>query len=184
MFNPTVNQSCGFTLIEVLVSLVILSTGLLGVAGMQINSLKNNQSAYYRTQAVNLAYELADSMRANPAGVANGHYDEGVPLKNDNCENNTGCSNSEMAGNDLFQWSSNSVAHSIANTLLKGSGVACIDSTPDDGCIAGQFCDGIGSTYAIKTFWLDRLDNAASAGADCSNYEQSNEVRFVMTFIP
>jgi len=184
MFSQTVKRSAGFTIIEVLVSLVILSIGLLGIAGMQINSLKNNQSAYYRTQAVNLAYELADKMRANTAGVKNGSYDNANLLQNNNCENNTGCNSSAMAANDLYQWLSINADHSIPNTLLQGTGVACIDSTPDDGCIVNQHCDGIGTIYAIKTFWLDRLDNVIAANADCSNFQQSNEVRFVMTFAP
>lgn len=55
----------GFTLLEALVALVILSIGLLGIAGILIVSLKNNQSAAYRSQAAWLAYDIVDRMRAN-----------------------------------------------------------------------------------------------------------------------
>lgn len=55
----------GFTLIEVLVATVVLSIGLLGLAALQANNLKNNQSAYFRSQATQLAYDIADRMRAN-----------------------------------------------------------------------------------------------------------------------
>lgn len=55
----------GFSLIEVLVALVVLSIGLLGVAMMQIMSLRFTQSANQRTIATNLAYELIDMARAN-----------------------------------------------------------------------------------------------------------------------
>ena len=54
----------GSTLLEVLVSIVVLSIGLLGLAGLQATSMKSNHSAYMRSQATLLAYDLADRMRA------------------------------------------------------------------------------------------------------------------------
>ncbi len=54
----------GFSLIEVLVSVVILSLGLLGVAGMQVLSLQSGHSAYQRSQATWVANDLADRLRA------------------------------------------------------------------------------------------------------------------------
>jgi len=66
----------GFTLLEVLVALVVLSVGLLGLASLQTNTLKFNQGAYLRTQATNLAYDMADRMRANRAAGISGAYDD------------------------------------------------------------------------------------------------------------
>jgi type IV pilus assembly protein PilV len=57
--------AAGFTMIEVLVALVVLSIGLLGVAGLQIVGLKGNLSASFRTQASYLADDIIDRMRAN-----------------------------------------------------------------------------------------------------------------------
>lgn len=57
--------SSGFTLIEVLISVFILGVGILGVFSMQSHALKDNQDAYIRTQAVFLAYDLSDRIRAN-----------------------------------------------------------------------------------------------------------------------
>ena len=56
---------CGFTLIEVLISMVILAIGLLGLAAMQTISLRDNQDAHYYQQATLLAYEMQDRIRAN-----------------------------------------------------------------------------------------------------------------------
>jgi type IV pilus assembly protein PilV len=55
----------GVTLIEVLVAIVVLSVGLLGMAGLQVSSLRANQSAYIRTQAVSQAYDILDEIRAD-----------------------------------------------------------------------------------------------------------------------
>ncbi len=61
----------GFTLVEALVTLLVLSIGLLGVAAMQLNSLRANHSASLRSQATLLAYEMVDRMRANRAAALN-----------------------------------------------------------------------------------------------------------------
>ena len=65
----------GFTLIEVLIAVLLLSIGLLGLAGLQMASLKNNGSAMNRSQATWIAYDVLDRMRANRTAALNGDYD-------------------------------------------------------------------------------------------------------------
>jgi type IV pilus assembly protein PilV len=67
--------SGGFTLLEVMVSLVILSVGLLGVAKLVMLSSHSNDSAYLRSQATTLAYEILDDMRANRNNALAHGYD-------------------------------------------------------------------------------------------------------------
>lgn len=55
----------GFTLVEALVATLVLSIGLLGVAGLQLSALRNNNTAAARAQASYLAYDIVDRMRAN-----------------------------------------------------------------------------------------------------------------------
>lgn len=66
----------GTTLIEVLITLVIISVGLLSVAALQAVALKSNNGSYLRSQATFLAYDLADRIRAAPASALNGDYDD------------------------------------------------------------------------------------------------------------
>ena len=64
--------SKGFTLVEVLVTVVIFSVGLLGLAGLQATGIKLNHSSLLRSQATLLAYDIVDCMRANQGtGKAN-----------------------------------------------------------------------------------------------------------------
>jgi type IV pilus assembly protein PilV len=64
----------GTTLVETLVALVVLSVGLLGIAALQMTSLRNNRGAHLRSQAQVLAYDIADRMRANrDVALANGY---------------------------------------------------------------------------------------------------------------
>ena len=55
----------GFTLVEALVALLVLSVGLLGIAALYVETLRASRMSLYRTQAVNFATDLADRMRAN-----------------------------------------------------------------------------------------------------------------------
>lgn len=59
------SQQHGFTLVEVLVALIVLSVGLLGIAAMYVESLRANRDALVRTQAIALASDLADRIRSN-----------------------------------------------------------------------------------------------------------------------
>ena len=70
------SKSLGFTLIEVMLALVIFSIGLLGLASLQANSLQQSHNAYSRTQAMYLAYDILDRMRANRSEATN--YDIGT----------------------------------------------------------------------------------------------------------
>lgn len=85
----------GFSLIEILITVLVLAIGLLGLAGLQGTSLRNNQSAYVRTQATNLAYEIVDAMRANVTVARAGGYDIAY---------GTGPSSSGIAQDDLTNW--------------------------------------------------------------------------------
>ncbi|MBF0370944.1 MAG: type IV pilus modification protein PilV [Magnetococcales bacterium] len=68
---PAGNTIQGFTLIEILIALVVLSTGLLGVGLMQAQAIKTTSDASQRSQAIWLASEILDGMRANPNDLAN-----------------------------------------------------------------------------------------------------------------
>jgi type IV pilus assembly protein PilV len=58
-------QAGGFTLVEALVALIVLSIGMLGIAALYMETLRASRSALYRTEAVTMAADLADRMRAN-----------------------------------------------------------------------------------------------------------------------
>jgi len=129
------NKNKGFTLIEVLIATLVLAVGLLGLAGLQAASIKNNLSAYNRSQATQLAYDMADRMRANkneslnPATgsvIAAGTYltmAATAAAVQANCATVTGCSTAQMAQNDLFQWNA-----ALTGTLPSGTGTITVDA--------------------------------------------------------
>ncbi|MEW5838117.1 MAG: type IV pilus modification protein PilV [Pseudomonadota bacterium] len=86
----------GFSILEALVSVFVLSVGLLGVAAMQASALRNNQSALERSLAVMQSYAIFDAMRANAAVVPTGGYNMTLT-----CTPPTG---GTLAQNDLRNW--------------------------------------------------------------------------------
>lgn len=169
--NHSFPQSArGVTILEVLIAILIVSVGLLGMAGLQAVGLKANVGASQRTAATMLAYEMADRMRANIAGVNAGNYDItvlNVPTQQTSCLQAAGCTLQQMAQNDMWEWN-----QAVQNTLPSGMGIVCKDQNPDDGfgnaslaqTPTGAWCDGLGNVYAIKIWWLEDRSESNPTG--------------------
>lgn len=115
----------GFSLVEVLIALVVLSIGLLGLAALQSVSLRVGHDSYQRTQATMLAYDIVDRMRANPAGFAAGKYNAvTVSTSGGNDCVSTTCTTDQLADYDIKTW------HSVlAAKLAQGQGTIEISGT-------------------------------------------------------
>lgn len=162
-------RQSGFTLLEILVAVLVLAIGLLGLAGLQTFGLHSNHSAKLRTQATLLAYDMTDRMRANRAGYEGGFYNL-PPAADHHCVWNGSlpdqCTPQQLAEHDAMEWNT-----AIAQALPQGVGVVCLDSTPDDGGDANgngtveaseYACDGGGSLYAVKVWWVDEFDGSGN----------------------
>lgn len=116
----------GYSLVEVLIALVVLSVGLLGLAGLQTSSLRAGNDAYLRTQANMLAYSIIDRMRSNEAGVTADDYQMAeTTATQDDCPAATATFSTaaDLAGVDKKQW-----LCKLADKLPGASGE--IDTTP------------------------------------------------------
>jgi type IV pilus assembly protein PilV len=175
----------GFTLVEVMVAIVILSFGLLGVAGMMVKGIQFTHSAQQRSVATLLAYDMIDRMRSNQAGVAladnlagGGNYHRpasnvtavGSPyiIQKGACVGAVAapvgtCAAGDMADQDSYEWE-----QAILARLGSGVGIVCRDSSNSPGSYNGSVithgCDGIGPKYSIKIFWLDDRTDSNVAG--------------------
>lgn len=142
----------GVALIEALVAVLMLSMAALAFAGLQIRGLSTNSSALWRSKAVQLTQEMADRMRANQSGVGAGSYNSLLtPGTAPSCGSSSACTPAQTATLDYTGWST-----AVANALPGGSGVVCLDATPDDGTAAAPGCDGTAGAFAVKVFWNER----------------------------
>lgn len=103
----------GTTLIEVLVTIVLLAIGLLGLAGLQVSSVQSNHSAYHRSQATILAYDISDRMRSNRTAALDGDYDDNDFPASSNAHQVDG----SRAQQDKAEW-----WNSLAEVLPAGTG--------------------------------------------------------------
>ena len=113
--SPNLSRALGFTLIEVLVAVLVMSIGLLGLASLQATSLRFNNDSSAQTQATYLASDMADRMRANVSKAAG--YPAQAAGENTTCYTTAGCTPDEMAANDIFEWN-----RDLAATLPAGQG--------------------------------------------------------------
>ncbi len=99
----------GAGLIEVLVAILLLGVGLLGLAGLQTQSLKYNNEAYLRSRATILAQDMADRLRANrDVAITNTSLYTfkltDTPGSNLTLCDSSNCSPQQLAQYDFAQW--------------------------------------------------------------------------------
>ena len=140
----------GFTLIEVLITLVIVAVGLLGLASLQLRAMQFVHGAYIQTQVQVLAYDMLDRLRANRIeALETPSYVLAVtdtPSAPTNCAT-TVCTATQMAAFDIYEW------RQILNEHLpQGKGSIAVDTS------------GGGFLYTIQVQWLDNrsITDAAS----------------------
>jgi type IV pilus assembly protein PilV len=138
-------NATGFTLIEVLISTIILAIGLLGLAAMQTLALKDNQDAFFYTQASSLAYEMSDRIKVNPGG-----WDVSLPVDS-NCPSPKlctfadQCSPPEMAIYDYCAWKNN-----VQNRIIAGA-IATV--TQPSVVVVGSSCSVSTTKVCITISW-------------------------------
>lgn len=110
-----VSRQSGFTLIEVMVTIVLTTVGLLGFAGLLTKAVSANRQAYMRTQADIMAYDLAERMRVNRPAAVSGSYNLALG------SNPTG---SSVAATDLQDWKG-----ALTRTLPSGNCAVTVDGT-------------------------------------------------------
>ena len=164
----------GFTLIEVLVTVVVVSIGLLGLAGLQISGLRANMSSEARSKATLLASDIIERMRANPLGVdANGYaaidtnLDCNANSPSPFCSNTStsgiaeDCTPAEMAVFDAWVWAcglpvGDAQRSGVQNILLNGAAaITCNDNDAADTDICSP-----GSPHTVTVSWDEGSPNA------------------------
>lgn len=95
-------RNTGFTLVEVLIALIVLSVGMLGIAGLYVHSMQAGRTSMFRHHAVTLAGDVAERIRANPRA---GAIYSGPGANNQCAGMGRNCTREEMAQHDIFTWS-------------------------------------------------------------------------------
>jgi len=110
----------GFSLLEVMIAVFVLAIGLLGVAGLQLVSMKSGQSAFLRSQATLLAYTIVDDIRANRTNAS----DYAIAL------GDTASAASGLAGDAVDDWLGD-----LAAELPAGDGSVAINGSRITVCV-------------------------------------------------
>jgi type IV pilus assembly protein PilV len=189
----------GFTLIEVLVAIIVLSIGLIGIAGLLVSVIGRNQSSVYHSVAVSLATDIAERMRTNSKAFSftAGSNSYTTQLTSGNpatysgtdCETaGANCDSVTMAKYDAAKWE-----QLVGKILPGGKGVVCFDQSnaTDDGDLSGTGvplvlnntgCDTTGNVVVIKIFW-DETHSGGNASTTASGTAKNTQ-RYALVFQP
>lgn len=133
-------KTAGFTLVEVLIALVVMSVGMLGIAGLYVHGMQAGRTSMLRHHAITLAGDVADRIRANPRAGAVYAIPGGA---DNNCVGGgIDCTPDEMAGNDVFVWT-----QQAAESLPEGGIAIVFDNSV------------VPPTYRITVSWVETGQN-------------------------
>ena len=142
--SPIASRTAGFTLIEVMIAVLVMSIGLLGLASLQATSLRFNNDSSAQTQATYLANDMVDRMRTNVSRAAD--YPAKAEGENTNCHKAAGCTPDEMAANDIFEWNK-----ALDTALPAGQ---------------GSITALAGGLYTITVMWDEQRSGAIGTNCD------------------
>jgi type IV pilus assembly protein PilV len=131
----------GFGLVESLVALIVVSVGMIGIAVLYGQGLSASRTALNRTQAVNLAADMADRVRANRRGGAS----YGGAGGDNDCDAGD-CTTAELAAHDVWEW------EALVEALLP-DGVGTVDyagTTPPTYTISVQWQEPVGGAQELE----------------------------------
>lgn len=114
-------RQSGFSLVEVLIALIIMSVGMLGIAGLYVQSMQAGRTSMFRHNAVLLAGDVADRIRANPRAGAQYTL---AGADNSCVARDVDCSEAEMAAHDVFLW-----GQQAADSLPNGNVTVAYDDS-------------------------------------------------------
>ena len=173
----------GFSLLEALIALLVISVGLLGIAGLQLKGMQHSTDAYMRTQASLLAQQIIDRMYANQGGLASYEDIECTPIDcrrggvaftspGSGC-NGADCTASELANLDATTWQTH-----VNNYLPGGRGRICHGVPTAPGAAT---CTNTGDTWVVTIMWDEDRDGDTGSACDPANQNdlQCYRVRFV-----
>ena len=148
-------RAAGYALLEALIAVIVTSVGFIGAARLQTLGMSFGNTAGLRQKATLLVDQMTDRIRANQAGMTLGAYNRPTAGDTACLTAAAGCTPAQLARADMAEWSAD-----IAAQLPGGSGIVCIDATPEDAAIgsaADPNCDGSGRVLAVKVWWTDKF---------------------------
>ena len=157
----------GFTLIEALIALLVLTIGLLGAAGMLLTSVRNSHNSYLRSQASFIADALIERMRANPLAIWGGHYNGALSSATPAAPtcSASGCTPAQVAGYDR-----SAIAKMLVQHLPQGTGnVAC--QTVGAAPVRNFGISPVNGQCRITISWNEKRDVDAAGFAGTQSFE-------------
>lgn len=150
MNTPENIKQHGFSMIEVLVTVLIMVVGLLGVAAMQMLNIKTVNNTQYRSVATLHAYDMAERMRSNKDGADAGAYLLSGRPGSSAASCSGGCDFAQLASWDVYEWNNSIRSYDDPSNADLPNGSGTIEED-------GEF-------YVIKVSWQEQSRDTGIQG--------------------
>jgi type IV pilus assembly protein PilV len=170
-----IRPATGFSLLELLVTLAVLSVGLLGIGLMQVTGMAFTKTAYSRTQAMLLASDIADRIRANEPNAAAYVGTTGAVGATPGCSGGSVCAGgAAMAASDMTDWTNR-----VGTELAGGTGtIYAQNAVPGTACPFGSTVTPVATGFMrVFIMWNERNNVSATTTAggestgDCYQFD-------------
>lgn len=159
----TIQKNSGFSMLEVLVTILIIAIALLGSAGLQAYAIKTGQGGQFRNQAAFYMSDIVERMSANKIYATSGVGYSTTLATTADCAN-TICTPDVLAAYDVTRWRLD-----IASAVPGGTGTIT------------QTTAGNPSTYAIRVGWTDRKTDVNYATAQAAGNTEAFSISTTVT---
>lgn len=156
--NTILTKNSGFSLIEILISLVIMSVGMMGLAGLKMVSIKGTNSAHFRHESSLLMADLADRMRSNIDAVNNGTY-EAETAVNISAAPSPDCSETICSADELSEYDKYQIALKMSLAIPNSS---LFITCPDSDC--STTVNDVKKNHTIIINWKEKKDKSEDMG--------------------
>lgn len=189
-FSQSVTRNYrGFSMIEILVALLLISVGFMNIAGLQTAAKKANYASLQRTTAAILMRDVAEKMRANPVALSayitatDGVGGGTLTQPGTTCISTATCNPLQLAAYDMWLWEQAidgaNESRTINSNVTNTGGL--VNPT---GCVTGP-AGGLAGVYTITLVWrgLNELNNVSTdtCGTAAGKYGDNEEFRRILS---
>jgi type IV pilus assembly protein PilV len=158
----------GVSLLEVMITMLIIAVGLLGLLGLQTKSMSGQKDTFDKKSAAELVAQISERIRANHLGFMADNYTSAIDIgatiaTGPVCGGATPCTPAQIAALDLVNW------HTDLRSRIPESGAYIVTSPTAAGSAPAATMATNGTSVRVTVTWMEQ-NAQTGADPDCTAF--------------